>query len=344
MSDVRVNASFTEPAVSHQLRSADQRDGLLATVRQVPALGLVVLLLVFWAVAALAVPRFGSVDNLLNIMRQSSDLIIVAIGVMFVLIVGGIDLSVGSIYGLGSVVLVTVLLDTGQVLLALAAALVVGLAVGLVNGLLIEVVRIPAFITTFGTFYIALAVAQMISAGSSLSVPGDSGLQTFSRGSVAGVPNLVLVAVVIAVAAWVLLNRTTFGRALVAVGFNREAARLSGIRVGRVMIGAFALSGMLAGVGAALLTSRTATGVPTLGGLTGTFEVITAAVVGGTSLFGGRGTILGVVVGALLIRTIGTCITLLNVTPLLYQAVMGSLILVALVVEALRTRFLVKAS
>lgn len=110
------------------------------------------------------------------------------------------------------------------------------------------------------------------------------------------------------------------------------------------MVGCFVIASLLAALGAVLLTSRIQTGEPTLGGFTTTFEVITAAVVGGTSLFGGRGNVLGVVIGALIIRTIGNCITLLNITPLLYQAVMGSLILCALIIEALRARFVGAAS
>ena len=123
------------------------------------------------------------------------------------------------------------------------------------------------------------------------------------------------------------------------MGHNREAARLGGVRVGAVTMACYAIGSALVAVGAILLTSRIQTGEPTLGGANTTFEVITAAVVGGTSLFGGKGNVIGVVIGAIIIRTIGNCITLLNITPLLYQAVMGSLILVALTIEALRNRY-----
>lgn len=311
----------------------------LARVRSVPSIGLVLLLIALWIAAAVFVPRFGSADNMVNILRQSSDLIIAAIGIMFVLIVAGIDLSIGSLYGLTSVVLVAVITHTGSVLLGLTSAVAVGLLVGTVNGLIVERLRVPAFITTLGMFYITLAAAQMISSGAALRVPADSAFQRVTRSSVGGVPLLVLVAAAVAVAAWFLLNRTQFGRSAISLGFNREASRLSGVPVARVMVTAFALAGFLGSIGAILLTSRIQTGEPTLGGFNTTFEVITAAVVGGTSLFGGKGNVLGVVVGALIIRTIGNCITLLNITPLLYQAVMGSLILLALLVEALRMRF-----
>jgi ribose/xylose/arabinose/galactoside ABC-type transport system permease subunit len=292
-----------------------------------------------WLIATIAIPRFGSIENIRNVLRQSSDLSIAAIGILFVLIVGGIDLSVGAVYGLTSVVLVTVMAATGSAPIALAAALFVGMAIGVLNGVLVEWVRIPAFITTLGTYYVAFALAQMISAGSALRLPVNSAFATLQTGELLGVPLLVVVAVIVALSGWVLLNRTTFGRAAVAVGYNRVASGLSGVRVSRVIVGCFAIGSSLAALGAVLLTSRVQTGEPTLGGFNATFETITAAVVGGTSLFGGRGTILGVVTGALIIRTIGNSITLLNITPLLYQAVMGSLIVVALVIEALRARY-----
>jgi ribose/xylose/arabinose/galactoside ABC-type transport system permease subunit len=308
-------------------------------LRGVPALGLVVLLIAMWLIATIAVPRFGSFENIRNVLRQSSDLSIAATGILFVLIVGGIDLSVGAVYGLTSVVLVTVMTATGSAPIALAAAVVVGLAIGSLNGILVEWVKVPAFITTLGMYYIAFALAQMISAGSALRMPANSAFATLQTGEVFGVPLLVIVAVSVAVSAWVLLNRTSFGRAAVAAGYNRVTSGLSGVRVSRVIVECFAISSVLGALGAVLLTSRVQTGEPTLGGFNTTFETITAAVVGGTSLFGGRGTVLGVIAGALIIRTIGNCITLLNITPLLYQAVMGSLIVLALVIEALRARY-----
>ncbi len=163
------------------------------------------------------------------------------------------------------------------------------------------------------------------------------GLQT---GAFFGVPYLVVVAALVSVIGWIVLNRTAFGRSVVAVGFNRVTAGLSGVRVPRVIVTCFAIGGGLTALAAVMLTSRIQTGEPTLGGFTVTFETITAAVVGGTSLFGGRGSVVGVLIGAIIIRTIGNSIVLLNITPLLYQAVMGALIVIALVVDAQRSRYL----
>jgi ribose/xylose/arabinose/galactoside ABC-type transport system permease subunit len=293
-----------------------------------------------WALAWILVPKFGSVDNIRTVLRQASDLGVAAIGILFVLLIGGIDLSVGALYGLSSVVLVTVMIQTGSLPLAIAAALGAGVLFGLLNGVLVQWVRIPAFITTLGGFYIAYALAQMISAGSMLSMPADDlfvGLQT---GLLLGIPYLVILAAIVAAIAWVVLNHTTFGRSVVAVGYNRVTAGLSGVRVPRIVITCFAICSGMAALAAVMLTSRVQIGVPTLGGFNATFETITAAVVGGTSLFGGRGTVVGVIIGAIIIRTINNCIVLLNIPSQLYQAVMGLIIVVALVVDAARSRYL----
>ncbi len=305
-----------------------------------PTLGLLALLLVMWVLAWILVPKFGSVDNIRNVLRQASDLGVAAIGILFVLLIGGIDLSVGALYGLSSVVLVTVMIETGSLPLALAAALGAGVLFGLLNGVLVQWVRIPAFITTLGGFYIAFALAQMISAGSMLSMPADDVFVGLQTGLILGIPYLVILAVVVAAIAWVVLNHTTFGRSVVAVGYNRVTAGLSGVRVPRIVISCFAISSGMAALAAVMLTSRVQIGVPTLGGFNATFETITAAVVGGTSLFGGRGTVVGVLIGAILIRTINNCIILLNIPSQLYQAVMGLIIVIALVVDAARSRYL----
>lgn len=337
------NKPVGEPSASRDLAPAVPPGRLTAFLERIsrnPTLGLMALLMVMWLVAAIVVPRFATFDNLRNVLRQASDLSVAAIGELFVLLICGIDLSVGAVYGLTSVVLVTTMIATGNLVLAIAVALATGLAFGVINGSLVQWIRIPAFITTLGMFYIAYALAQMISAGAALRMPTDGlfvGLQT---GSLFGVPYLVVLAAIVAVIAWIVLNRTTFGRSVVAVGYNRVTAGLSGVRVPRVIVACFAIGGTMTAIAAVMLTSRIQTGEPTLGGFTTTFETITAAVVGGTSLFGGRGSVPGVLIGAIIIRTIGDCIVLLNITPLLYQAVMGGLIVIALVVDSQRSRYL----
>jgi ribose/xylose/arabinose/galactoside ABC-type transport system permease subunit len=336
-------APASGPLTSPQPASSSGRSRAASTWERVsrnPTLGLLALLVVMWILAWIFVPKFGSLDNIRTVLRQASDLGVAAIGILFVLLIGGIDLSVGALYGLTSVVLVTVMIQTGSFPLALGAALGAGILFGMLNGILVQWVRIPAFITTLGGFYIAYALAQMISAGNMLSMPANDlfvGLQT---GLLLGIPYLVILAVIVATVAWVVLNHTTFGRSVVAVGYNRVTAGLSGIRVPAIVISSFAICSGMAALAAVMLTSRVQIGVPTLGGFNATFETITAAVVGGTSLFGGRGTVVGVIIGAVIIRTINNCIILLNIPSQLYQAVMGIIIVGSLVVDAARSRYL----
>jgi ribose/xylose/arabinose/galactoside ABC-type transport system permease subunit len=319
--------------------------GIWERISRNPTLGLLALLLIMWALAWIFVPKFGSADNIRTVLRQASDLAVAATGILFVLLIGGIDLSVGALYGLTSVLLVTVMIQTGSLPLALGVALGAGVLFGLVNGWLVQWVRIPAFITTLGGYYIAFALAQMISSGSMLKMPPDDlfvGLQTgqLFGGEPYAIPYLVILALIVAVVAWVVLNHTTFGRSVVAVGYNRVTAGLSGVRVPRIVVSCFAICSGLAALAAVMLTSRVQIGVPTLGGFNATFETITAAVVGGTSLFGGRGTVVGVIIGAIIIRTINNSIVLLNIPSQLYQAVMGIIIVTSLVVDAARSRYL----
>jgi ribose transport system permease protein len=314
--------------------------------RRLSRFSIALVLIVMWIAAGLTIPRFGTPANLVNIVVQSADLIIAAIGVTFVLMVGGIDLGIGSVFGLASVVVASVLVGGGGLLPAVAAALAAGALIGLLNGIVIERLRIPSFIVTLGTAYVALAIAQIFSHGASLYLPTETraGLAAIASGSVLGAPTILWLPALVAVTAWLILNRTAFGRAVVAVGYNRGASELSGIRASSVVMKAFVISGLLAALGGTVLTARIAAGIPNLGGFVLLFEVITAAVVGGTSLFGGKGTIFGTIVGALIIRTIGNAIVLLNVTPLLYQAIMGLLILLALIVERVRAVYFGDAS
>jgi ribose transport system permease protein len=332
-----------DPPATPQSSAATGRgrvSGSWERISRNPTLGLLALLIVMWVLAWILVPKFGSVDNVRNVLRQASDLAVAATGILFVLLIGGIDLSVGALYGLTSVVLVTAMIQTGSFPVALAIALGSGVLFGLMNGVLVQWVRIPAFITTLGSYYIAFALAQMISAGSMLTMPPDDLFVALQTGHLAGVPYLVIVALIAAAAAWVVLNHTAFGRSVVAVGHNRVTAGLSGVRVPRIVVSCFAIGSGMAALAAVMLTSRVQIGVPTLGGFNATFETITAAVVGGTSLFGGRGTVVGVIIGAVIIRTINNCIVLLNIPSQLYQAVMGVIIVAALVVDAARSRYL----
>ena len=243
---------------------------------------------------------------MLTILRLASVIGVVSIGMTFVIIGGGIDLSVGAIVALSSVWATT--LATQQIaedfhwIVMVFTALVVGAGCGLINGVVIAYGKLVAFIATLAMLASARGLAEIIANRRTQIVQNQDFLDFFS-GDVLGIPTLVIIFALVAVAGWVLLNRTTFGRRTFAVGGNAEAARLAGIRVQRHTVKLYVLSGVACGIAAVMLMARTTTGSSTHGTLY-ELDAIAAVVIGGTLLIGGRGTIVGTVLGVLIFTTL----------------------------------------
>ncbi|MFP3715072.1 ABC transporter permease [Puerhibacterium sp. TATVAM-FAB25] len=264
---------------------------------------MLLLCVVGWATAG---SRFASLQNVEVILSLAAVTGVLAIAMTFVITAGGIDLSVGSVLGLASVWASTLATQamaqqSGWVVMV-GCALAVGLGCGLVNGVLIAYGRVVAFIATLAMLAAARGLAEIIAGRRTQIVSVDSFLDTF-RGDVLGLPVIVWIFLVVAVAGWFLLNRTTFGRRTVAVGGNPEAARLAGINVRRHTLYLYGLTGLAAGVGGVMMLARTTAGSSTHGTLI-ELDVIAAVVVGGTLLAGGRGTIVGTVLGVLIFATL----------------------------------------
>jgi ribose transport system permease protein len=264
---------------------------------------LALLCVVGWATAG---SRFASLQNVEVILSLAAVTGVLAIGMTFVITAGGIDLSVGSVLGLASVWASTLATQAmaqqyGWIVMV-GCALAVGLGAGLVNGVLIAYGRVVAFIATLAMLAAARGLAEIIAGRRTQIVTVDSFLDIF-RGDLLGLPVIVWVFLVVAVAGWFLLNRTTFGRRTVAVGGNPEAARLAGINVRRHTLYLYGLTGLAAGIGAVMMLARTTAGSSTNGTLL-ELDTIAAVVVGGTLLAGGRGTIVGTVLGVLIFSTL----------------------------------------
>ncbi|HET7821968.1 MAG TPA: ABC transporter permease, partial [Ornithinibacter sp.] len=278
-------------------------------------LGLVIALLLVCLVGVItAGERFASVDNAMTILRLASVIGVVSVGMTFVIGGGGIDLSVGAQVALASVWATTVATqtmaaDTHWVLMVFSA-LAVGAGCGLVNGILIAYGRIAPFIATLAMLAAARGLAEII-AQRRTQIVTERGLIDFFGGSLLGVPVLVIIFALVAVAGWVLLNRTTFGRRTLAVGGNPEAARLAGIKVQRQTMYLYVLVGLACGLAAVMLMARTTTGTSTHGQLY-ELDAIAAVVIGGTLLSGGRATIVGTVLGVLIFNTLTNVFTLNN--------------------------------
>jgi ribose transport system permease protein len=296
-------------------------------------LGLVIALLILCVVGVItAGDRFASVDNLMTILRLASVIGVVSVGMTFVIGGGGIDLSVGAIVALASVWATTLATQTMATdfhwILMVFTALAVGAGCGLVNGVLIAYGRVAPFIATLAMLAAARGLAEIIAQRRTQIVTIREFIDFF-QASLLGVPVLVIIFALVAIAGWILLNRTTFGRRTLAVGGNTEAARLAGIKVQRQTMYLYVLLGLACGLAAVMRMARTTTGTSTHGGLY-ELDAIAAVVIGGTLLSGGRATIVGTVFGVLIFTTLTNVFTLNNLDTST-QAVAKGIIIVAAV-------------
>ena len=283
------------------------------------------LLLVFFAVTT---STFWSTNNLMQILRQSAVYVIMGIGMTFVVLTGGIDLSQGSLLALCCVTSGLTLNATGNIPLCIIVALATGLLVGLINGLIVAYVKIPAFIMTLGSMYIVRAITLWITNSEQISVKNAS-FSFIGQGFIAGIPVPVYVFIIIAVAAYVFLAHTATGRYIFAVGSNAETARLSGVNVERTTIQVFVLSGIAIALASIVYLARLTAAQPT---------AVAATVIGGTSIAGGEGGIFGTVIGAVIVTVIRNGLVQLGVGSYFTTLVVGVIIIAAVSLDVIRTR------
>ncbi|MGO3147884.1 MAG: ABC transporter permease [Leucobacter sp.] len=285
---------------------------------------LVGLVIVFISLSA----QFATFSNARVILEQSAVLVVVAIGATFVIIAGSIDLSVGSIAGLGAVSTAILMADMGPAI-AVPLALLIGLFLGLVNGVIFSLGKIPSFIVTLGMLTAVRGVILGVSGGSPTMIKNE-GFLDLVAGRHIGVSNVVFIAVVIVAIAYVVLEKLAFGRELRAIGGGEKVARLTGINVDRTKILAFVICGMLAVIGGIMMAARSRVGDPTQGS---GFELqaIAAVVIGGTPLTGGVGRILGTVIGAITIGVLSNGLNIIGVRPFWQEIITGVVLVLAVV-------------
>jgi len=289
--------------------------------------GLIVLCTILWILT----PHFLTVSNLLNVLDQTAINAVVAVGMTFVIVSGGIDLSVGSVLALSGIVLGNALAAGVPFPLAIAMGLVVGTACGLTNGLLVTWGRLPPFIATLGMMSVARGAALMLAEGRPVS-GFDEAFRLLSTGRILGIPAPVFITIAVYLVAHVVLSRTIFGRATYAIGGNEEAARLSGVRVRFHKAGAYAVAGLMSASAAVILTARLNSAQPTAG-IMYELDAIAAAVIGGVSLTGGEGTVVGALIGALIMGVLRNGLNLLNVSSFFQQVVIGAVIIGAVFMD-----------
>jgi ribose transport system permease protein len=286
---------------------------------------------VLCAVISVLTPHFFTVTNLLNVAQQTVINALIAVGLTYVIISGGIDLSVGSILAFAGVVMAHALRLGWPVPLAILAGVGVGAGCGLVNGLLIAYGRLPPFIATLGMMSVARGGALLATDGRPVSGFGES-FRWLATGEIAGVPVPVLVMVLVYAVAHLVLQRTKFGRYTYAIGGNEEASLLSGVPVRLYKTGIYVVGGGLAALGAVLLTARLNSAQP-IAGINYELDAIAATVIGGTSLMGGQGSVIGTLIGALIMGVLRNGLNLLGVSSFIQQVVIGVVIIAAVLLD-----------
>jgi len=296
-------------------------------------LGLAALCLGLW----IATPFFATAANLANVAEQSVIVGVIGIGMTCVILIGGIDLSVGSLVGLAGVVVGTALQRGMPVAIAVLLGLAAGVVAGALNGVMITAGRLPPFIATLGMMSVARGAALLLSDGRPISGFPDS-LRLLATGRVFGIPAPVVLMLSLYAIAYFVLTRTVFGRYLYAIGGNEEATALAGVNVRQQKVVTYALSGLSAAICALLLVARLNSAQP-VAGIGYELDAIAAVVIGGTSLLGGSGSVIGTLIGALIMSVLRNGLNLLGVSSYLQQVAIGVVIIAAVLIDmALRRR------
>ncbi|KAB1181492.1 ribose ABC transporter permease [Photobacterium damselae] len=280
-------------------------------------------------------PNFFTVDNILNILRQTSVNAIIAVGMTLVILTAGIDLSVGSVLALCGAFAATLIAMEVPVLIAVPTALLAGAILGAISGVIIAKGKVQAFIATLVTMTLLRGVTMVYTDGRPISTGftdvADS-FAWFGTGYAMGIPVPIWLMVIVFAAAWYLLNHTRFGRYVYALGGNESATRLSGINVDRIKIGVYAICGFLSALAGIIITSRLSSAQPTAG-MGYELDAIAAVVLGGTSLAGGKGRIMGTLIGALIIGFLNNALNLLDVSSYYQMIAKAVVILLAVLVD-----------
>ncbi|HBO38913.1 MAG TPA: ribose ABC transporter permease [Pasteurellaceae bacterium] len=291
---------------------------------------LVGLVIIFFVFSFLS-PIFFTVPNLLNILQQSSINAVIALGMTLVIISAGIDLSVGPTAALSAVIGASLMVAGVPIPLAVLGALFVGVICGLFNGILIAYAGLQPFIVTLGGLSLYRALSLIYTNGNPIfGIP--SGFRAFMNGSILGIPSTIIIVGIIAILLWLVLSKTPLGEYIFAVGGNEEAARVCGVPVAKTKVLVYVISGLLASIAALILVGRLGAAEPTLGNLW-ELDAIAAAAIGGASLMGGKGSVIGTILGAIILGALRNGLTLLNIQAFYQLLATGVIIIVAMLID-----------
>lgn len=300
----------------------------IRSLRELLLVGVVIVLCVVWTILN---PQFISFNNISNILRQGSYIAIAAVGMTLVIIIGEIDLSAGSLVCASGLIGAFICKNTDSVLLAVIAAVAVGVVVGIINGVLCAIGKLPGFIASLASMTVLRGLAYIVTEGNSV-VWGNEDFTKIGTGYLGGIPIPVIIMVFVIVFGVILTTKTRFGRYIYAVGGNMESSRWSGIAVEKVKIIVYMIMGILTSIAGLIITTRLGSGQPSAG-LNFEMDCITAAVVGGTSMSGGRGKIMGTIVGVLLLTVLTNGMTLVGMNTYWQQVLKGVIIVVSVLAD-----------
>ena len=304
-----------------------EKSGVLKRLFRTKESGIILILIVLSVLIQIKNPIFFTYSNIIDVLRNTSYTLVIAVGMTFVLIAKGLDLSVGSVMAFGGLICALAMFNGVPIFLAVLLGLLVGACFGLINAVCIVKLNIPAMIASLGTMYMARGLVLIVTKGSPV-FPLPEAFGKFGKGYLLGVPYVVVIALVLAVIGHIVLTNTTYGRMVYAIGGNAETAKFAGINVTLITASCYLISSTLAALAGILTAARMGSGQPSIGDGT-EMTVITAVIIGGTSLNGGAGTMLGTVLGALLMNVLSSGMNLVGVSAYWQRFVMGVIIIAA---------------
>ncbi|NLS00087.1 ribose ABC transporter permease [Rhizobium sp. P38BS-XIX] len=326
---------MTDPAAGHAAQAPSKKNLNVRAALQ--ALGMLPILVILAVGFHLLTGRFLSVNNLSIVMQQASINTVLAAGMTFVILTGGIDLSVGSILAMSAMFALIVSLIPDMGMLGILAALGAGLACGLFNGILISAAKLPPFIVTLGTLTAFRGVARLVG-GDTTVFNADLPFAFIGNSGIFGIPWLVVIAFIVILVSWVILTRTVLGTWIYAVGGNPEAARLTGIKLWKVLLFVYGTSGLLAGLGGAMSAARLYAANGLQLGQAYELDAIAAVILGGTSFVGGVGSVWGTLVGSLIIAVLSNGLILVGVSDIWQYIIKGLVIIGAVALDRYRAK------
>ncbi len=299
-------------------------------------IGILIPFLLICAITAIINPVFLYPANLIEIARSISFTVIMSVGMTFILIGGGIDLSIGSVLALSGVVSGLVMVSGLPVILGIFLGIMVGVIIGLVNGFIIVTYKIPAMIATLGTMYIVRGIVYVATQGQPV-YPFPDAFNEIGRGTFMGIPYTIFIAIVVMAVGDFVLKQTTFGRSVMAIGGNMETARISGINVTRTTVYIYIIAAVCASIAGLLLAGRLSSAQANAGNDTA-LTVIASVIIGGTSLFGGSGSIWGTLIGTGIMQVLTYAMVLTHISVYWQQIVVGTVIVMAVAIDTFRRR------